>query len=207
MLHTVATGTALLASLAATAVVPSSSLASAPPPGKVTVTVVSANGSGCPAGTTGVSASARGASFKVTYRAFTASAGGGASALDFRKNCQLALSVSARKGWTWAISRIASTGSATLRSGASATQVTSFYWAGDSRTGRVSQAFTGPLSGPWQRVKKVATRDLIYQPCGQRRNLNVNIELRVRSGAAGGRNVLTLDSTSGSTFSLVWRRC
>ncbi|WP_433796937.1 DUF4360 domain-containing protein [Actinoplanes sp. CA-252034] len=206
MLHAVATGTALLVSLTATAAVPSSA-ASAPPPGKVTVAIVSANRSGCPAGTADVTAPAKGTSFKVTYRAFTASAGAGASPLDFRKNCQIALAVSGRKGWTWAISRIANSGSATLRSGASGTQVTSFYWAGDSRTGRVAQSFTGPVTGPWQRSRKIAEKARIYQPCGQRRHLNVNLELRVRSGSASGRSVLTLDSTTGSTFGLVWKKC
>jgi hypothetical protein len=215
MLHTVVTGTALLASLAATVAVPSSSSslssssssASVPPPGRIAVRVVSANGSGCPAGSAGVTAPASGQSFKVTYSRFTAAAGPGAAALDFRKNCQLALDVSGPKGWTWAISRIVNSGSAGLRAGASGTQVTSYYWSGDSRTGRVGHAFTGPVDGPWQHSRKITKKQLRYLPCGARRHLNVNLELRVSAGSATGHNVLTLDSTSGSVFHVVWKKC
>jgi hypothetical protein len=206
MLHTVATGTALLASLAATAAVPSSSAASAPPP-RITVEVVAANGSGCPSGSTHVTAAPGGRSFKVTYSEFTASAGPGASALDFRKNCQLALHVSGPKGWTWAISRVVNTGSANLQSGATGVQAASFYWSGNSRTGRVSHPFTGPMNGPWQRSKKIAKKQLAYLPCGQDRHLNVNLEVRVSAGSATGHNSLTMDSTSGSVFHFVGRKC
>ncbi|MEV4279131.1 DUF4360 domain-containing protein [Actinoplanes xinjiangensis] len=206
MLHTVATGTALLVSLAATAAVPSS--ASAPTPRRVAVEIVSANGSGCPAGSTRVSTSPAGKSFKITYEEFTASAGPGAAALDFRKNCQLALDVSLPKGWTWAISRIVSTGSADLRDGATGMQAASYYWSGHSGTsGRIGNRFTGPLSGRWQRSNRIAKKELRYLPCGERRYLNVNFELRVRAGSATGRNWLAMDTTSGSDFHVVWKRC
>jgi hypothetical protein len=207
MLHTVATGTALLASLAATVAVPSSSVASAPPPGKVAVKVVSANGSGCPRGSADVSASPGNRSFKVTYSRFTASSGAGAAAIGFRKNCQLALDVTGPKGWTWAVSRVVTSGSASLRTGATGIQQSSYHWSGNSQTVRVSNAFTGPASGRWERSKKVPKRSLVYMPCGQRRNLNVNLELRVDAGPSTGRNLLTMDSTSGSVFHLVWRKC
>jgi hypothetical protein len=206
MLHTVATAAAMLVSLAATAAVPSSSTASTPPP-RITVEVVSANGSGCPSGSAHVSATPGGTSFKVTYSRFTASAGPGAAAVDFRKNCQLALDVSGPKGWTWAISRVVDAGSANLQSGATGVQATSFYWSGNSRTGRVSHAFTGPVSGPWQRSKKIAKKQLVYVPCGQDRFLNINFELRVSAGSATGRNALTMDATSGSVFHVVRRKC
>ncbi|MFC4070287.1 DUF4360 domain-containing protein [Actinoplanes subglobosus] len=207
MFHSVVTGTALLASLAATAAVPSSSVVSAPPPGKVTVKVVSANGSGCPRGSTTVSASPGNRSFTITYRRFTAASGPGVAAIGFRKNCQLALDVSGPRGWTWAISRIGSSGSAGLRRGASGMQVSSFYWAGDPRTVRVEHKFAGPLDGRWERSRKIAKKSLRYMPCGQRRYLNVNLELRVTPGSATGRNSLTMDSTSGSVFEVVWRKC
>jgi hypothetical protein len=206
MLHTVATGTALLVSLATTAAVPSSS-AAAPSPTRLTVEVVSANGSGCPSGSTHVSASPGGKSFKVSYSQFTASAGPGAAAIDFRKNCQLALDVSGPKGWTWAITRVVNSGSANLQSGATGVQATSYYWSGDSRTGRVSHPFTGPVGGEWQRTKKIAKKQLMYLPCGQDRYLNVNLELRVSAGSATGHNSLTMDSTSGSAFHIAWRKC
>jgi Domain of unknown function (DUF4360) len=222
MLHAVATGTALLASLAATIAVPSSSVGSSsvpsssvgssrvgssPPPGKVAMKVVSANGSGCPRGSADVSVSPGNRSFKVTYRKFTASSGPGAAAIGFRKNCQLALEITGPKGWTWAVSRVVASGSASLRSGATGIQQSSYYWSGGSQTVRVSNAFTGPVSGRWERSNKVPQKSLGYLPCGQRRNLNVNLELRVNAGSATGRNLLTMDSTSGSVFHVVWRKC
>ncbi|GIF38798.1 DUF4360 domain-containing protein [Actinoplanes xinjiangensis] len=208
MLHTVATGTALLVSLAATAAVPSSSSASAPTPRRVAVEIVSANGSGCPAGSTRVSASPGGKSFKIAYNEFTASTGPGAAVLDFRKNCQLALDVSLPKGWTWAISRVVGTGSANLRDGATGMQAASYYWSGHSATGgRIVNRFTGPVSGGWQRSNRIAKKRLEYLPCGERRHLNVNFELRVQAGSSTGTNWLAMDSTSSSDFHVVWKRC
>jgi len=203
MFHAVATGTALLASLAATIAVPSS----APPPGKFTVQVVGVNGSGCPSDSVGVSAAPDGTSFKLTYSRFSAAAGPGAAALDFRKNCQFALDVSGTKGWTWALSRFATSGSASLQSGATGIEAISYYWAGNSRTGRAEHTFTGPISGPWQHTMKIAKKSLMYVPCGERRYLNINLEVRVRAGTATGRNVLTMGSTGGSAFHIVWQKC
>lgn len=204
MLHTVATGTALLASLAATAAVPSSS-AAAPPPKKVVVEIVSANGSGCPAGAADVSAD--GSSFTLVYRGFAASTGPGSDPLDFRKNCQLALDVRTPHGWTWGLNRIVTRGTVSLRSGASGTQATHYYWAGGADTDRLSDTFTGPLKGTWSRTHKIPKSDVSYLPCGSSRYLNVNFELKVDAGSTAGRNALTMDSTTGSDFHVLWRKC
>ncbi|BEL05246.1 DUF4360 domain-containing protein [Actinoplanes sichuanensis] len=222
MLHTVATGAALLACLAATAAVPSSSSATAalpssataalpsssaaaPPPKKVLVSIVSANGSGCPAG--GMDVETDGTSFTLTYKDFAATTGPGSDPLDSRKNCQLALDVRAPQSWTWGIDRIVTRGTANLQSGASGTQSTAYYWAGDAETDRIAYPFTGPVKGPWNRTHKIAKGDVSYLPCGASRYLNVNFELKVDAGTATGRNALTMNSTSGSDFHVLWRKC
>src|SRR5437870_5791503 len=90
MLKSLATGVALLASLAATGV-PASAASASGPSDDMVIEVAAANGSGCPLGSADVTVSPDSKAFTVTYSQFTAQVGQGAKPTDFRKNCQLAL--------------------------------------------------------------------------------------------------------------------
>src|SRR4051812_12485281 len=97
MLKSLATGVALLASLAATGVPASAS----GPSDDMVIDVAAANGSGCPLGSADVTVSPDSKAFTVTYSQFTAQAGPGTKPTDFRKNCQLALNVHVPQGDTF----------------------------------------------------------------------------------------------------------
>ena len=95
---------------------------SSPPSGKITLDIKTINGSGCPAGTADASAevASDNTSFTVKYDNFTAKAGKGASAIDFRKNCQINVLVHIPQGFTYAIARVDYRGFAHLPTGSTA---------------------------------------------------------------------------------------
>jgi hypothetical protein len=184
-----------------------------PPGEKVTVSVVTVNGSGCPAGTAAVATSSDNTAFTVTYSDYLAQVGVGAKPTDFRKNCQLSLKIHVPSGFTYAIAQADSRGFASLERGARALQRASYYFMGMSATAMVSHPFTGPLSDDWQATDRTETASLVYAPCGEDRNLNVNTELRVYAGTSNPKTTtsfMTMDSTDGSASTLyhfAWRHC
>jgi hypothetical protein len=213
MLKTLSTAATVLASLAAT-VAPAAAAPAPPfPLTKMLIDVVSANGSGCPLGTADATVSPDNKAFTVTYSEFTAQVGAGAKPLDFRKNCQLALNVAVPQGYTFAIARTDYRGFAHLERGASATQSSTYYFQGEFQTHRTRHDFTGPADGDWQRSDTIGISSLSFLPCGERRYLNVNTELRVNGGWSDRKkttSMLTMDSTDGNldtVYHVSWKKC
>lgn len=212
MLKALATGATLLASLAATA----APVSAAPTPTSttaMTIDVVSANGSGCPWGTAAVTVSPDNKAFTVAYSEFTAQVGVGAKPTDFRKNCQLGLNVHVPQGYTYAIATTDYRGYARLERGASATQTAFYYFQGESQTSRSRHNFSGPIDGDWQRTDSVGVSSLSFLPCGEKRYLNVNTELRVSGGWSNTKkstSLITMDSTDGNldtVYRVAWKKC
>ncbi|MBU2668383.1 DUF4360 domain-containing protein [Actinoplanes bogorensis] len=198
------------------ALLTSSPAHAAPAPGPsddMVIDVVTANGSGCPWGTADVSVSPDSKAFTVTYSAFTAQVGVGATPLDFRKNCQLGLNVHVPQGFTYAIASTDYRGFARLERGASATQTSFYYFQGDRQTAKSKHNFSGPLDSDWQRTDTIGIGSLAFLPCGEQRNLNVNTELRVNAGWSNTRkttSMLTMDSTDGNldtVYHVAWKKC
>ncbi|MEU4623423.1 DUF4360 domain-containing protein [Actinoplanes sp. NPDC023801] len=178
MFNVLAAGSAFLASL-----VMSASAAPAPPPGgKTTVKVVSALGSGCPAGSGGAKALPGKGSFTVAFPDFTASSGG--DALERRKNCQLLLDVRVPRGYTYAVSRVTVHGSGKLGPAGRADLTTQLYFQGHSETDGLRHEINGPLNGKWQRDDRISPKARQFRPCGENRYLAVNVSLM--HGGSGG---------------------
>lgn len=181
------------------------------PGGKITVDVATVNGSGCPQGSAAVTVDDDNTSFKVTYSRFLAQAGGGADAVETRKNCQINLIVNIPSGYTYAIAKAEYRGFGHLEPGATGTQKASYYFTGDSRTTSSTHELPGPYSGAWQFTDSSAVHELVYQPCGAQRNLNINAELRVKAGDDPSRtSLMAMDSAHGSVstvFHFDWKRC
>ncbi len=211
MLKALATGAALLASLAATGA-PASAAPATSPPDKMTIGVIAANGSGCPRGTANVTVSPDNTAFTVTYSQFTAQRGAETQPTDFRKNCQLALNVHVPQGNTYAVAGADYRGYAYLERGASASQSANYYFQGEPQSTRIKHAFTGPTDSDWQRTDNVGIASLSFLPCGEQRYLNINTELRVNRGSSNPHttNFVTMDSTDGSidtVYRVAWKRC
>lgn len=184
-----------------------------PPTSQITMEVVTVNGSGCPAGTAAVAPSEDNTAFTVTYSDYIAQVGVGASAIDFRKNCQLNLKINVPSGFTYAVAQADYRGYAYLEDGAYALEKASYYFQGSSTTTAISHNFYGPLDDNWQATDQTDVASLVWAPCGEVRNLNLNTELRVYGGASdtsSTTSLMTMDSTDGAVstiYHLSWAQC
>ena len=190
------------------AVAPASASAALPGQPHFTVSLLSANGSGCPPGSAAVS-QASDTTFTVTYSTYIASAGNGANPLDFRKNCQLNVSVGVPSGWTFGISEVDYRGYAHLGKGAHGTLVASYYYAGLPATYRQQHPIYGAMDNDYEFTDRAVT--MAYSPCQTSVGLNVNTEVRVYRGSDPSyANEITIDSTDFGTatiYHLGFHRC
>ncbi|SDZ15771.1 protein of unknown function [Micromonospora pattaloongensis] len=186
---------------------------SPPPTERITIDVVTVNGSGCPAGTAAVAPAADNTAFTVTYSDYLAQVGVGAKPTDFRKNCQLNLRIHVPQGFTYAIAQADYRGFAHLARGATGLQRANYYFQGTSPTVPRSHSFAGPYSDNWQTTDKTEVAEIVWAPCGEDRNLNVNTELRVSAGSSDPTKTtsfMAMDSTDGSVgtvYHLAWKQC
>lgn len=199
---------------AATPVSAAAAEAADAPVGRVTVDVVSANGSGCPAGTTDVEVASDNSEFRIIHRGgYVARVGPGADPTDFRKNCQLILDIRVPSGFTFGIVRADYRGRVGLAAGARALQGASYYFQGDSNTVRRVHGFTGPLWDHWATTDTFDPGSVIFAPCDAHRYFNLNTELRVDEGTSNPQTTaswISMDSPDrnpNSRYRFIWKRC
>ncbi|KIA61803.1 DUF4360 domain-containing protein [Nocardia vulneris] len=182
------------------------------PPDKIVIDVVTVNGTGCPKDTAAVAVSPDNTAFTVTYSAYTAQVGPGAGPTDFRKNCQLNLKVHVPQGFTYGIAQADYRGFASLQKGATALERARYYFQGNSPTDFVDHTFKGPFSDDWQKTDTTEVGAIVYLPCGETRNFNINTQLRVDAGNSDPKKTsfITMDSTDGAintTYHFAWKVC
>ena len=171
------------------------------------------NGSGCPAGTAAIAPADDRTAFTVTYSDYLAEAGQGSDPTDFRKNCQLNIRVSYPQGFTFGIAQADYRGFANLQQGATGTEKGSYYFQGMSQTEQISHRYNGPISDDWQATDSTEVAAIVFAPCGEKRNFNINTELRVYPGTsntATTTSFMTMDSTDGNletTYHFAWKTC
>ncbi|QWF80116.1 DUF4360 domain-containing protein [Amycolatopsis sp. CA-230715] len=184
-----------------------------PPTDKIVIDVVTVNGSGCPPGTAAVAVSTDNTKFTVTYSDYLAQVGVGAKPTDFRKNCQLSLVVHVPSGFTYAIAQTDYRGYANIKKGANFTEKANYYFQGMSQTIPMSHKFDGPKDDNWQTTDKVGVDQIVYAPCGEERNFNINTELRVDAGTSNTKETTsfaTMDSTDtdySTVYHFHWQTC
>jgi hypothetical protein len=184
-----------------------------PPTDRIIIDIVTVIGSGCPTGTAAVAVSPDNEAFTVTYSNYLAQVGVGSKPTDFRKNCQLNLRVHVPQGFTYAIAQADYRGFASLARGATGVQRANYYFQGSSQTVFANHNLRGPLGDDWQATDTVSVDALVYAPCGEQRNFNINTELRVDKGTSNPNTTtsfVTMDSTDGSIKTLYhfdWKRC
>jgi hypothetical protein len=208
-----ASGVAAAALLASTAPAPHASTTADVPSERIEVSVETVNGSGCRAGTTAVAVAEDNTAFTVTYSDYLAQVGVGASPTDFRKNCQLNLGVHIPQGFTYAIASVDYRGYAYLADGATGVQQAQYYFQGDAQTAAQSHDFSGPYNDNWHTNDTTEVAELVWAPCGEQRNVNINTELRVNAGSSdpsSSTSFMAMDSTDGAVntiYHLSWKRC
>jgi hypothetical protein len=211
MLRSMTAGAALLGALAVAA--PAQATPLPAPDEMMIIDVVNANGSGCPPKSAEIAVSPDNTAFTVTYSKYTAQVGPEATPLDFRKNCQLALDIKVPSGFTFAIASADYRGYANLQKGAWAQEAANYYFQGHSQSTRIQHNFKGPMDDNWQRTDKVGVASLSFLPCGERRYLNINTELRVNRGSSDAKkhtSFISMDSTDAAintVYRVAWKKC
>ncbi|MFD7104335.1 DUF4360 domain-containing protein [Streptomyces celluloflavus] len=214
MLSTLSAGAAVASLLFAGAASPTAPArgGTEPPAGQITIDVATVNGSGCRPGSAAVAIAPDNTAFTVTYSEYLAQAGKDTKPTDSRKNCQIALNVHVPQGFTYAVAKADYRGYAALKPGANGLEQASYYFQGDSDTGRKSHTFTGPADANWQTSDETDVSALVYAPCGEERYFNINTELRVNAGTSDPNTTsyMAMDSTDGSintTYHFAWKQC
>jgi hypothetical protein len=213
MPRTLIAGGAAAAFLASLLAAQNASAVSIAPPDKITIDIATVNGSGCRPGTAAVAVSEDNTAFTVTYSEYLAKVGVGAGPTDYRKNCQLNLVVHVPQGFTYAVASADYRGFASLQSGATATQKASYYFQGSPDTAARNHPFKGPLDDNWQATDSTEWGQLVWAPCGVKRNFNINTEIRVNAGTSDPKKTtsfMTMDSTDGeinTIYRLAWKEC
>lgn len=197
----------------AAAVSPAQSPFDNPPQDKIVIDVVTVNGSGCKTGTAAVAVSADNTAFTVTYSDYIAQIGGDAKTSDFRKNCQLNLRVHVPGGFTYAIAEADFRGYAQLAKGATGQERANYYFQGSPETLYTTHPFKGPYDNDWAATDSLDVVSLVFKPCGEERNLNVNTELKLSAGTSDPKktpSLMSMDSTDGSistVYHFAWKTC
>ncbi|GAA1789522.1 DUF4360 domain-containing protein [Luedemannella flava] len=201
---------AALAGVALSLLMPAT--AGAAPGNRIVIDVVTANGSGCPIGTTAVAMSPDNTAMTVTYSHYSARVGAGAGPVEFRRNCQLNLNVHVPNGLTFAVASVDYRGFGHLERGAAGLHQAAYYFQGQGSTQRSGRRFFGPMDDDWQVRDEIPIMERVYRPCGVQRNININTELRVYGGQSDLRNpsFLNMDSSDvefSTKYNLTWKAC
>jgi hypothetical protein len=207
-------GGAVLALLAASLTAASPASAGSPledpPSDQMVIDLVAMAGSGCRPGTADVAVSPDNTAFTAIYSEYLAEAGPGIATTAGRKNCQLNVLVHVPQGFTFAITKVDYRGYGLLQRGATASQRANYYFQGMSESTFSTHPISAPLDDNWFASDEVPIASVVWHPCGELRNLNINTELRVAKGSSKDASFLTMDSTDGSistTYHFAWKRC
>ena len=150
--------------------------------------------------------------FTVTYSNYLARVGPGSGATDFVKNCQLNLRVHVPQGFTYAIAEADYRGYAHLEPGATGQEQANYYFQGMPQTATVKHPLQTPYDDDWQVTETTDVAALVYAPCGEERNFNVNTQLKVNAGTSDPQKTsfIAMYSTDGSlktTYHFAWKQC
>ncbi|MFC4050178.1 DUF4360 domain-containing protein [Actinomadura syzygii] len=181
-----------------------------PIPDGVSVDVVGVNGSGCLAGTSSVVMSKDKTSFTVTYSDFVVYAGGDAPPSASRKNCHITVRVNGADDYSYSVLGVNHRGFARLEMEATGEERTHLYFQGGSYPEPIGRTFQGQYIFEWQSEDWVSPRAMVWKPCGEDRDLNINTELRVKAEGSGAAktSLMSMDATNSSArYLFVWRHC
>jgi hypothetical protein len=156
---------------------------------------VSANGTGCPAGSWKATLDASKKSFTVALSSYAAQlTTDGAQAT---KDCQLAIKLDERL--SYAVEALGYDAAATLGAGVEATASAEAYFQGDpSKSVSVSKQQLGPFSGTLALRENIAAAKQVWSTCGVDRDINVRTRIRLQNGTTRGTGSLQVTTLNGS---------
>jgi hypothetical protein len=174
---------------------------------------VTANGTGCPAGTWDAAISPDGETFTVSFSQYETMVDPGQSFSI--KDCTLAIDVNSPNGLSFAVNSFYYQGYALLdQPGMTAKQTAKYYFQGNP-VGAVENRsdMNGPFDNSYVFADNIGVADLVWSPCGATRRLNAQTRLILTNNAqhsgSGYLNNATIDATHKLLFNwkFSWRNC
>jgi hypothetical protein len=174
---------------------------------------VTANGSGCPAGSWEAGISDDGRAFTVTFSGYEATVEAGQSLSV--KDCTLSIDLKTPEGYSFTVSSFHYQGYAILdQAGMTARQTAKYYFRGNPVPARELRSdMTGPYDSSYVFSDDIDLPDLVWSPCGESRTLNAQTRLVLQNNAQrSGAGYLNTTSVDGEVktvfrFGLSWRTC
>jgi hypothetical protein len=182
-----------------------------PNPSGVYLASLSANGTGCPAGSWEAAISEDGKAFTVTFSSYEAIVEPG-KAFSI-KDCTLGLDLKTPQGVSFAITSFYYQGYALLdRDGMTAKQTAKYWFMGNPAAGTENaRELSGPYDDSYLFMDEVPVPSLVWSPCGTQRRLNALTRLVLRNNASktgsGYLNTSSVDGDLQMVFHLSWRKC
>jgi len=167
-------------------------------PGNITLQVMSAFGSGCPAGTTEAIPTADNQAFSLAYSQFRVYGG------DY-KSCRVVVRVLVPPGWTYAVYSVINRVTPNLITGSSARLQMNAWFTGYPWTATADSSTNGPRTSLWTTTSMPDS--LTYAPCNQSYDLNVADTLRVSGTSASSAELIDTDVRASTIFNLTWKQC
>jgi hypothetical protein len=170
---------------------------------------VTANGTGCPAGTWDTSISSDGQTFTTTFSQYVAEVNKTTSVSV--KDCQLGVKLHSPQGLSFAVQEFGYGGYAFLEEGVSLRQIASYYFSGSpDKANEARTDVEGPKDDVFLFVDTVKSGTLVYQPCGKERDLQIRTTMRLTNGSTKKVGNVTFSAVDGSVklkFKLSWKKC
>ena len=165
--------------------------------------MISAGGTGCPAGSYSAQISPDGRSLSLIFDEYVARADNGRH-ID-RKSCGIAIPISVPEGYSVAIATVGLEGWASLSSHARAVVSLETFFSG-SRGPHVTKTLRGPFDRSFEINDELVSSAVVWSPCGQDVILRAQSSLVVY-GDGESDAIAGIDSLSPALFHLRWRRC
>jgi hypothetical protein len=174
---------------------------------------ITANGTGCPAGTWDASISPDGKAFTVTFSKYESIVEPGQ--LFSIKDCNLAIDLRTPEGFSFSVSSFHYQGYALLdQAGMSAKQTAKYYFQGNPVPAKENRSeLKGSYDDSYVFSDQIGIADLVWSPCGAQRTLNAATRLVLQNNPAKtGTGYLNTASADGEIetvfrFGLSWKRC
>src|SRR5690606_1809372 len=135
----------------------------------------------------------------------------GISVLQSRKNCQINVNLHYPAGFQYSILGVDARGFIALDKGVTATQKTTYYFAGEQIQASTQTDFAGPVSKDYLIHDEIPFTSTVWAPCGQVQALNINSQVRIdNSKNSSGSGLVSTDSVDGKVTFVVgvnWQTC
>ncbi|MBO3739634.1 DUF4360 domain-containing protein [Actinoplanes flavus] len=172
--------------------------AQAAPAPVITLKVLGAFGSGCPAGTTSAQPTADNTAFSLSYSDFRVYGN------DY-KSCKVSIRVSVPQGWTYAVTSVINRVTPDLGWQSWARLQMNAWFTGSPWNASANNSINGPTTNLWTTMSNVGT--LIYAPCNESLDLNVNNTLRVKGASSNSAELIDTDTKASTIFNVSWKKC